>query len=196
MSLRLPLWVSWWRICLQCQRPGFDPWGWEDSSGEGKGYPLQYSGLENSMGCIVHGVAKSRTGLSDFHFHPGGSVVKNLPAIAGDSRYRGSIPGLGRSRGEGKGYPLQYSGLENSMGCMVHGVTKNQTRQSDFHFHFHYKQKLGMRQKPRNHSTVRYTKAPVMGGQSALLKIQSLFIHLLHIYWAPPKRQILFYLNF
>ena len=45
---------------------------------------------------------------------------------------------------------------------------KNQTRQSDFHFHFHYKQKLGMRQKPRNHSTVRYTKAPVMGGQSAL----------------------------
>ena len=38
------------------------------SSGEGKGYPLQYSGLENSMDCIIHGVAKSRTGLSDFHF--------------------------------------------------------------------------------------------------------------------------------
>ena len=35
--------------------------------GEGKGYPLQYSGLENSVDCIVHGVAKSRTGLSDFH---------------------------------------------------------------------------------------------------------------------------------
>ena len=48
----------------------------------------------------------------------------------------GLIPGLGRSPGEGKGYPLQYSGLENSMDCIVHGVTKSQTRLSDFHFHF------------------------------------------------------------
>jgi len=38
-----------------------------------------------------------------------------------------SIPGLGRSLGEGKGYPFQYSGLENSMECIVHGVTKSQT---------------------------------------------------------------------
>ena len=37
---------------------------------------------------------------------------------------------------EGKGYPLQYPGLENSMNCMVHGVTKSQTRLSDFHFYF------------------------------------------------------------
>ena len=36
----------------------------------------------------------------------------------------GWIPGLGRSPGEGKGYPLQYSGLENSMHCIVHGVTE------------------------------------------------------------------------
>ena len=43
--------------------------GWEDPPGEGKGSPLQYSGLENSMDCIVHGVAKSWTRLSDFHFH-------------------------------------------------------------------------------------------------------------------------------
>ena len=47
----------------------------------------------------------------------------------------GSNPGLGRSRGEGKGYPLQYSGLENSMECVVHGVAKSQTQLSDFHFH-------------------------------------------------------------
>ena len=40
--------------------------GWEDSPGEGKSYPLQYSGLENSMDSIVHGVAKSQTQLSDF----------------------------------------------------------------------------------------------------------------------------------
>ena len=45
----------------------------------------------------------------------------------------GSIPGLGRSLGEGKGYPLQYSGLENSMDC-IHGVAKSQTQLSNFHF--------------------------------------------------------------
>ena len=45
----------------------------------------------------------------------------------------GSIPGLGRSPGEGNGYLLQYSGLENSMDCRVHGVAK--TRLSKFHFH-------------------------------------------------------------
>ena len=39
----------------------------------------------------------------------------------------GLIPGLGRSPGEGKGYPLQYFGLENSMDCTVHGIAKSQT---------------------------------------------------------------------
>ena len=45
----------------------------------------------------------------------------------------GSIPGLGRSPGEGKGYPFQYSDLENSKDCIVHGVAKSQTQLSDFH---------------------------------------------------------------
>ena len=45
-----------------------------------------------------------------------------------------SIPGSGRSAGEGIGYPLWYSGLENSMDCIVHGVTKGQTCLGDFHF--------------------------------------------------------------
>ena len=44
----------------------------------------------------------------------------------------GSIPGLGKSLGEGKGYPLQYSDLEDSMDCIVHGVSESDT--SDFHF--------------------------------------------------------------
>ena len=57
---------------------------------------------------------------------PGGSVVKNPPTNAGDT---GSIPGLGRSPGEGNGNPLQYSFLGNPMGrgawwAIVHGVTK------------------------------------------------------------------------
>ena len=55
---------------------------------------------------------------------PGGSAGKELAHNAGDL---GLIPGLGKSPGEGKGYPLQYSGLENSKDCIVHGVTKSQT---------------------------------------------------------------------
>ena len=64
---------------------------------------------------------------------PCGSAGKESTCSARDL---GSIPGLGRSPGEGKGYRLQYSGLENSMDCMVLGVAKSWTRQSDFHFHF------------------------------------------------------------
>ena len=62
---------------------------------------------------------------------PGGSVEESA-CNAGDL---GSIPGLGRSPGEAEGYPLQSSGLENSMDCIVHGVTKSWTQLSDFPFH-------------------------------------------------------------
>ena len=48
----------------------------------------------------------------------------------------GLIPGLGRSPGEGNSHPLQYSGLENSMECIVHGVSKSRTQLNDSHFHF------------------------------------------------------------
>ena len=72
-------------------------------------------------------------GQSPDSFH-GGSVGKGSTCNAGDP---GSIHALRRSPGEGKGYPLQYSGLENSMDCIVHGVyTKRRTRLSDFHFHY------------------------------------------------------------
>ena len=65
---------------------------------------------------------------------PGGSAGKEFTCNVGDL---GSIPGLGRSPGERKGYPLKYSGLENSMDrgawqATVHGVAKSQTRLSDF----------------------------------------------------------------
>ena len=76
------------------------------STGEGIGYPLQYS-----WASLV------------------AQLVKESSLNVGDL---GSIPGLGRSPGEGKGYPLQYSDLENSMDCIVHGVTKSQTQLSDF----------------------------------------------------------------
>ena len=55
---------------------------------------------------------------------PCGSAGKESSCNVGDL---GSIPGLRRSPGEGKGYPLQYSGLQNSMDYLVHGVTKSQT---------------------------------------------------------------------
>ena len=51
-----------------------------------------------------------------------------------DMGHLGSVPGLRRSRGEGKGYPRRYSGLENSMDYTVHGVTKSRTRLRDFDF--------------------------------------------------------------
>ena len=61
---------------------------------------------------------------------PGGSTNKESTSNAGDL---GSVPELGRSPGEGNSYALQYFGLENSMDCIVHGVTKSGTGLSNFH---------------------------------------------------------------
>ena len=64
---------------------------------------------------------------------PCGSAGKESTCNVGDL---GWIPGLGRYPGKGNSYPLQCSGLESSMDCIVHGVTKSQTQLIDFHFHF------------------------------------------------------------
>ena len=89
--------------------------GLRRSLGEGNGYPLQYSCLENSVDrgawqATIHGVAESDT--IEQLILPGDSVVKKPPANAEDT---GSIPRLRRSPGEGNGNPIQYSCLENSM---------------------------------------------------------------------------------
>ena len=63
-----------------------------------------------------HGVCVAALGF------PGGSDGKDSACNAGDA---GSVPGLGRSPEEGNGYPLQYSGLENSVDCTIHGVAKS-----------------------------------------------------------------------
>ena len=111
------------------------------SPGEGNRYPLQYSGLENSMNCIVHAVIKGRTPLSDFHFtssyyhcyffcsFPGGSDGRESVRNEGDL---GLIPVLGRSPRGRHGNPLQYSRLENPMDrgawqATVHGVAELDT---------------------------------------------------------------------
>ena len=62
---------------------------------------------------------------------PGATDGKESACNVGDL---GSNPGLGKTPGKGEGYPLQYSGLENSMDCIVHGFAKSQTRLSNFHF--------------------------------------------------------------
>ena len=56
---------------------------------------------------------------------PRGSVGKDSACNVGDLSL---IPGLGRSPRDGNGYPFQYSGLENSMDCIVHGVAKSRTQ--------------------------------------------------------------------
>ena len=81
------------------------------SPGEGNGNPLQYSCLENPT--------DRRPWWPTVH---GDSDGKESACNAGDL---GLTPGSGRSPGEQKGYPLQYSGLESSMDCIVHGVTKD-----------------------------------------------------------------------
>ena len=89
------------RICLQCKRCRFDFW--------------------------VRKICWRRERLPInpvFLGFPCGSAGKESACNMGDL---GSIPGLGRSPGKGNGYPLQYSGLENSMDCIVHGVAKDQT---------------------------------------------------------------------
>ena len=84
----------------------------------------------------IQGSLEGRPHLEPYRVYQGfpcGSAGKEFTCNAGDL---GSIPGLGRSPGEWEGYPLQYSGLENSMDCIVHGLAKSWTRLSDFHFHF------------------------------------------------------------
>ena len=84
---------------------------------------------QESVADIILFIYFGRTGsllpcrLSPFAF-PGGSVGKESAFNAGDLC---SILGLGKSPGEGNSYPLQYSGLENSMDCIVHGVAKSHT---------------------------------------------------------------------
>jgi len=89
-----------YRIFLKCRRPWFNSW--------------------------VRKIRWKRYRLPTpvFLGFPCGSVGKESAHNVGDL---GLILGLGRSPGEGKGYPLQYSGLENSMDCTVHGAAKSQT---------------------------------------------------------------------
>ena len=101
------------------------------------GNPISNPLIAIQLSHFMHSFIHSWTKLTDFYCDlwgfPGGSAGKESACNVGDL---GLIPGLGRSPGGGKGYPLQYSGLENCTDCRVHGVTKSWTRLFDIDFHF------------------------------------------------------------
>ena len=74
----------------------------------------------------------------------------------------GSIPGLGRYPGEGKGYPLQCSGLENSVDWVVHGAAKSWTQLSAFHFHFTLSNIPGVQLESFSHWSPRLNSVPLL----------------------------------
>ena len=89
--------------------------------------PVQFLGREDPW-------RRDRLPTPVFFGFPCGSVGKESACNVGDL---GPNSGLGWYPEEGKGYPLQYSGLENSMKYIVHGVAKSQTQISNFHFTTH-----------------------------------------------------------
>ena len=90
---------------------------------------INSSRRRNSLKCMCLLTVKCQAWIS--RGFPCGSAGKEYTCNGGDLRL---IPELGWSPGEGKGCPLQYSGLENTVDCIVHGVTKNHTQLSDFHW--------------------------------------------------------------
>ena len=151
----LPRWLSSKEPACQYRRHGFDPWVGK-ISWRGKWQPLQYSCLGNAMNrgawwatvCEVTDLdtdeklnPKQQPEVDKFCFliffswSPNGSAGKESTCNAGDTGDTSSIPGLGRSPGEGSGYPLLYSCLKNPMDegawqATVHGL-QSQTRLSN-----------------------------------------------------------------
>ena len=104
--------------------------GFRDSS-SGKESACNAGDLDGFLAGKIH-YGRDRLSAPVFLGFPCGSVGKESTSNVGDL---GSVLRKGRSPGERKGDPPQYSGLENSMDCIVHGAAKSQTRMTDFHFH-------------------------------------------------------------
>ena len=120
-------------------------WGWHRQARELVPWALNSLQGQNSPALEPRSKAPFQRALIKYLLwtekgFPCGSAAKEYACNAGDL---GLIPGLGRTPGEGNGYPLQYSGLENSIDrgawqATVHGVAKSQTGLRDFHFHWPY----------------------------------------------------------
>ena len=126
---------------MQCRRRGFHPWikktPWRREWLPTPVFlPGKSHGQRSLAGYSPRGHKRVGHNLATKHKDtltangPYGSAGKESAHNAGDL---GSIPGLGRSPREGKGYALQCFSLENSMDCIVYGVTKSRTQQSNFH---------------------------------------------------------------
>ena len=124
-------------VHLQCGRPRFDPWvgkipwrrKWKPTPGL---LPGKFHGRRSLVGCSPWG-RKELHGTEPRLGFLCGSAGKESACNVGDL---GLAPGLGRSPGEGNGYPLQYSVLENSMDCVSPWGLKESDRLSDSHFTF------------------------------------------------------------
>ena len=123
---------------------------WDRDSKENSAWPMRSSRLwrrqlYKQSAATQYGVAMEHSFLKkenawEQRGFPGGSDRKESARNVGDPT---TIPGPGRSPGEGNGNPFQYSCLENSMDrdtwrATVHGVEKSRTGLSDWHFHFHF----------------------------------------------------------
>ena len=150
---------------------------WVQSPGEGNSYPLQYSGLETSMDCIVHGVARVRHDWATFTFMliSGVSFLSSpqiyiIPQSDCDFKESSIWSDLTIEIGEGNGTPLQHSCLENPMDggawwAAVHGVAKSQTQLSDFTFIFHFH---ALEKEMATHSSVLTWRIPGTGEPGGL----------------------------
>ena len=126
-----------------------------------------FKGLEHVKGGLE--ALRERTSINQqvrgkMLYFPGGALVKNPPPNAGDEGDSVSIPGLGRSLGEGNGNPLQYSCLENSMDrgawqATVQGITKSQTQLSE-HTHTHTHTGCSWRNQPASCLYNKWTPPP------------------------------------
>ena len=107
-------------------------------------------------------------------FH-GGSAGKESTCNAGDL---GSIPGLGRSPGEGKGYPHQYSGLENSMDCIVHGGHKESDMTEWLSLHLIHTRGIYLYVYTHTHTDT-YTHTHVSSPWKTVIKYLSIILYVL-----------------
>ena len=137
--------AQWQRICLQCKshrKPWFHPWG---GSLEEVNIPVCLARISCQRSRLASPDEHSHWNIpqvppiqhinKDKLFAPIATlliIIEESACNAGDPSW---ISGLGRSPGEGNSYPLPYSGLKNSMDCIVHAVTKSLTQLSNFHFH-------------------------------------------------------------
>ena len=131
----LPLWLPVYTFCA---------WAHSQSSGSSiklivlcgavsfrNSFTSHFEILHRPKLYLLHMCPQDQESISSWKGFPDSSVGKESACNAGNPSL---IPESGRSPGEGKGYPLQYSGLENSMECIVHGVSKSWTQLSDCHF--------------------------------------------------------------